>query len=164
MVLYVAYRASKAFKDRSLIPRRLRALGCTQVRRSFWEVKEEKANTTLRALRKNQPILLNRAREIRKPRFVKEKGVSELGSLIIIAYKVPKEVKRQKVKNFLEKAPYIRLCRAVYAFSQNHSHFDKNKELVDANHFWKFIQKIDEGAKAVPRGVVVNSDSVERLL
>jgi len=164
MVFYVVYKASKGFKNRSLIPRRLRALGCRQVCKSFWEVEEEEANKVLNVLHENQPILLKRIREIRKPKFVKEEGVYELGSLVIITYRTPKEVKREKKKSFLKKAPCIRLCRSVYAFYQEHSRFDKDNQLVDARRFLNFIKEIEEDVKVVPRVVVVNSDSVERLL
>lgn len=164
MVYYVIYRASAGFKNREKIPRRLRSMGVTQVHRSFWEVKEEKANTVLKILKENHPIFLKRIREIRKPFVIKEKSVLDLGSLIVIAYKIPKEVNRQKIKNYLEKAPHIRLCRSVYAFSHNHSRFDKREDLIDAGKFWNFIRKIDEDAIAIPRVVVVNPDSGEKLL
>lgn len=164
MVLYVAYRASKEYKDRSLIPHRLRALGCRQVHKSFWEIKEEKVNKVLKVLEKNQPILLKRVRENRKPRFVRDRGVSELGSLVIVMYATPKEAKRERVKIFLRKAPCIRLCRSVYAFSQNHTLFDKDNELVDAFKFADVIKGIQEDVKVIPRVVIVNADSNERLL
>jgi len=164
MVLYVVYRAPRESKDRSVIPRRLEALGCRRVRRSFWEVDEEKVNRVLKGLEKNQPILLKRVREIRKPRIVRNKGVFELGSLVIVMYATPKEAKREKIKNFLRKAPYIRLCRSVYAFSQKHSLFDKNNEVVDALKFTDFIKGIREDVKVIPRVVIVNKGSIERLL
>ena len=164
MVLYVVYRASRESKDRSVLPHRLKALGCRQMRRSFWEVDEEKVNRVLKVLEKNQPILLKRVREIRKPRFVRNKGVSELGSLVIVMYATPKEEKREKIRNVLRKAPYIRLCRSVYAFSQKHSLFDKNNELVDAMKFTDFIEEIQEYVKVIPRVVIVNKGSIERLL
>ncbi len=164
MVLYVVYRASRESKDRSVLPRRLKALGCRWVHRSFWEVDEEKVNRVFNVLERNQPILLKRVREIRKPRFVRNKGVSELGSLIIVMYATPKEAKRGKVKNFLRKAPYIRLCRSVYAFSQKHSLFDKNNELVNALKFTDFIKEIREDVKVIPRVIIVNKVSIERLL
>ncbi len=164
MVLYVAYRASKESKDRSLLPHRLRALGCKQVHKSFWKIEEEKVNTVLKVLEKNQPILLKRVREIRKPRSMKSSGISEIGGLVIVMYANPKEAKRERIKNFLKKAPCIRLCRSVYAFSQNHSLFDKDNELVDAFKFAEFIKGIQEDVKVIPRVVVVNADSYERLL
>jgi hypothetical protein len=134
------------------------------VHRSFWEIDEEKVNRVLKVLEKNQPILLKRVREIRKPRFVRNKEVSELGSLVIVMYATPKEAKREKVKNYLRKAPYIRLSRSVYAFSQKHSLFDKNNELVDAPKFSAFIKEIREDVKVIPRVVIVNKGSIERLL
>jgi hypothetical protein len=164
MVLYVVYRAPRESKDRSVIPHRLKAFGCRRVRRSFWEVNEEKVNRVLKVLEKNQPILLKRVREIRKPRIVRNKGVSELGSLVIVMYATPKEAKREKIKNVLRKAPYIRLCRSVYAFSQKHSLFDKNNELVDALKFTDFIKEIREDVKVIPRVVIVNKGSIETLL
>jgi len=164
MVLYVVYRAPRESKGRSVLPHRLKALGCRQVHRTFWEVEEEKVNRVLKALKKNQPILLKRVREIRKPRFVRNKGVSELRSLVIVMYATPKEARREKTKDFLMKAPYIRLCRSVYAFSQKHSLFDKNNELVDALKFTDFIKEIQEYVKVIPRVVIVNKGSIERLL
>lgn len=164
MVVYVAYRAPRESKDRSILPHRLEALGCRRVRRSFWEVDEEKVSRVLKVLERNQPILLKRVREIRKSQFVKNKEVSELGSLVIVMYATPKEAKREKIKTFIRKAPYIRLCRSVYAFSQKHSLFDKNNELVDAQKFTDFIKGIREDVKVIPRVVIVNKSSIERLL
>ena len=164
MVLYVAYRASKESKDRSLLPHRLRALRCRQLHKSFWEIEEEKVNKVLKILEKNQPILLKRVRETRKPRFVKDRDISELGSLVIVMYATPREAKREQIKNILRKAPCIRLCRSIYAFSQNHSLYDKDNELVDAFEFAEFIKGIQEDVKVIPRVVIVNADSYERLL
>jgi len=164
MVLYVVYRAPRESKDRSVLPRRLKALGCRRVRRSFWEVDGEKVNSVLKVLERNRPIFLKRVREIRKSRFVRNKGISELGSLVIVMYATPKEAKREKIKNFLRKAPYIRLCRSVYAFSQKPSLFDKNNELVDALKFSDFIREIRENVKVIPRVVIVHYGSIERLL
>jgi len=164
MVLYVAYRASKESKDRSVLPHRLKQLGCKQLHRAFWKIDEDKVNTVLKLLEKNQPILLKREREIRKPQCMKNKGTSQLGSLVIVMYSTPKEIKREKVKNVLKRAPCIRLCRSVYAFSQKHSLFDKNNELVDARKFAAFIKGIQEDVKVIPRAVIVNRGSIERLL
>ncbi len=164
MVLYAVYRAPKESKGRSLVPRRLRELGCRQVHRSFWEIKEEKASKVLKVLEKNRPILLKRVREIRKPRFMKSGGISELGSLVIVMYAAPIEVKRERIKNFLVKAPCIRLCRSVYAFSQNHSFFDKENELVDAFKFATFVKGIQGDVKVIPRVVAATAGSNERLL
>lgn len=164
MVLYVAYKAPKDAKDRSLLPKRLRALGCVQIRKSFWKAEEGNANKALKLLWKNRPVLLKRLREIREPRPMREKGAYELGSLVIVIYETTKEVKRERIRSFLRKAPCIRLCRAVYAFSEKHSLFDKNSELIDAGLFSQFIQEIGGDVKVIPRTVIANPDSVEKLL
>jgi len=148
----------------SRVPRRLRGLGCEQIRKSFWEVNEEKIKTVAELLQKNSPVILKRAREIRKPSFTKGGRRSELGSLIVIAYRVPKEEKKVKIVNLLKRAPCIRLCRGVYAFCQQHERFDRTHRLVGARSFWKFIREIDENAVMIPRLIVVSNRSVERLL
>lgn len=164
MVLYVVYRAPKESKGRSVLPHRLKALGCKRLHRAFWEINEGKVNKVLKVLEKNQPILLKRVREIRKPRFVRNKGISELGSLVIVMYATPREVKREKIRNILKRAPCIRLCRSVYAFYQKHSLFDKDHQLVDAQKFTEFVKGIQEDVKVIPRVVIVNTYSIERLL
>lgn len=164
MVFYVVYRASKKFKDRSALPLRLKALGCRQLHRAFWEIDEEKARKVLKVLEKNRPILLKRVREIKKPQFAGDGRISELGSLVIVMYSTPKEDKREKIKNFLKRAPCIRLRRSVYAFCQRHSLFDKDDKLVDAQKFAVFIRKIRGNVRVIPRVIIVNTNSVERLL
>lgn len=166
MVYYVVYRAPRETKDRSLIPRRLRALNCKQLGKSFWEIgdKESKASKVLKALQKNYPVLLKRERQIRKPHFVKEEDAYDVGSLVIVAYKMQKEAKREKIRKFLKKAPCLRLCRSVYAFCQHHSRFDKENKLVDAQRFQGFVQEMLGEVEVVPRAVIENLDSVETLL
>lgn len=164
MVSYVVYRASKESRNRSVLPRRLKALGCKRLHRAFWEIDENKVHKVLKVLEKNQPILLKKVREVRKPRFVRNKGISKLGSLIIVMYAIPEEVKKEKIKRVLKRAPCIRLRRSVYAFSQKHSLFDKDHQLVDAWKFTDFIKGIQGDVKVIPRVVIVNADSIERLL
>lgn len=164
MVLYVVYRASRESKDRSVLPDRLRALGCRRVQRTLWKVDEEKVSHVLKVLGKNQPVLLRRVRKVAKAKSVKSNGFAELGSLIVVVYATPKEPKREKVRKLLRKAPCIRLCRSVYAFYQKHSLLDKDGKLVDAYAFADFIRTIREDVTVIPRVVIVNRSSVERLL
>ncbi len=164
MVLYVVYRAPRESKDRSIIPKRLRALGCRPLHKSFWMIDENKVNKVLKVLEKNQPILLRRAREIRKPRFIEGRGISDLGSLIIVTYAHPKEAKREKVRNVLRGAPCIRLCRSVYAFSQRHALYDKNNRLVNAQGFFEFVKETYENVRLIPRVVIADEAPVERLV
>jgi len=163
MVLYVVYRASMESKARSTIPRRLKELGCQQIHRAFWKVNEKNARQVLKVLENNQPILLKRLREIRNPQLAKRKEFSGLGSLIVVFFTLPKDANREKMKNFLKRAPCIRLRRSVYAFSQRQPFYDREQKLVDAQRFAKFIREMRGETKIISRVVIVNRESAERL-
>ena len=114
MVYYVAYKATKESKNRSQIARYLQILGCKYIRRAFLKVDDNKIGVVARILHKNYPIIMKRRRGIERPNFTKDGKIRELGSLIVIAYKGSKR-DRMKIDFFLRRAPYIRLCRGVYA-------------------------------------------------
>jgi len=164
MVLYVVYRAPTESKDRSTLPNRLKALGCQQLHRAFWKIDEKKAQRVLKVLANNQPILMKRLRKIKNPQLAKKKEFAGLGSLILVVFTLPKEANREKVKNFLRRAPCIRLRRSVYAFSQKHSFYDKEQKVVDALKFINFIKEMQGDVKIISRIVIINRKSVERLL
>ena len=164
MVLYVVYRAPLESTSRSTLPNRLTALGCQQVHRAFWKIDEKKVHSVLKVLENNQPILLKRLREIKKPQLAKKKEFTGLGSLVVVMFTLPKGANREKVKNFLRKAPCIRLRRSVYAFSQKHTFCDKEQKLVDALKFVNFIRENQGNVKIISRVVIINTKSVERLL
>ncbi len=164
MVLYVVYRATAESKDRSSIPHRLKALGCQQLHRAFWKIDEKKAHRVLRVLENNRPILLKRLREIKNPQLAKKKEFTGLGSLILVLFRLPKGANREKVKNFLRRAPCIRLRRSVYAFYQKHRFYDKDQKLVDALKFANFIRSLQGNVKIISRVVIVNRESAKRLL
>ncbi len=164
MVLYVVYRAPVESKHRSAIPHRLKTLGCQQLHRAFWKIDQKKASKVLEVLENNKPILLRRLREIKNPRLAKKKAFTGLGSLVLVMFKLPKEANREKVKNFLRRAPCIRLRRSVYAFSQKHRFFDKEQKLVDALKFANFIKELGGDVKIISRVIIVNRESAKRLL
>ncbi|MCS7119819.1 MAG: hypothetical protein RMJ07_06725 [Nitrososphaerota archaeon] len=164
MVYFVVYRSSESLKERVEIAQKLRMLECRRICRSFWQVENEKISDVMRVLRKNSPIILKRIREKRKPRFDKD-GISiDLGSLVIVAYHFPKDVNKGQIGNLLRASPCIRLCRGVYAFSQFQDILDGDRSLVDARSFLDLIRRIDENAIMIPRVVVVNEQSVQRML
>lgn len=164
MVLYVVYRASIESKGRSTIPVRLKELGCQQLHRAFWKIDAQKANQVLKVLENNQPIFMRRLRAIRKPQLAKKKKFSGFGSLVVVLFMLPKGANREKVKNFLRRAPCIRLRRSVYAFPQKHPCFDKEQKLVDVLKLVNFIRSINGDVKILSRVVIVNRGAVERLL
>jgi hypothetical protein len=163
MVYYVAYRPPPDFENRKQVEDQLKALDCRQIHDSFWAISKGSLSIAGKVLQKYSPVLLRRTREIRKPSPSKEVEQREIGSLIIIAYKVTEDVKRAKVRNWLRRAPCLRLCSGVCAFPQRHF-FDKTGRLVNAGIFWEYVREYDENAVIIPRLIIVNSRAVERLL
>jgi len=164
MVLYVVYRAPVESKARSVIPSRLKALGCQQLHRAFWKIDEKKVSQVLKVLEKNQPVVLKRLREIKNPKLAKKKAFTGFGSLVVVMFTLPKGANREKVTNFLRKAPCIRLRRSVYAFSQKHSLYEKEPKTVDALKFVNFVKGVQGKVKIISRVVILNPLAVERLI
>ena len=151
MVLYVVYRTPIESTARSAIPNRLKELGCQQLHRAFWKIDEKKVHYVLKVLENNQPILLKRLREIKNPKLAKKRAFSGLGSLVVVTFALPKGANREKVTNFIRRAPCIRLRRSVYAFSQKHSLYEKEPKLVDALKLVNFIRDIQGNVKIISR-------------
>ena len=115
-------------------------------------------------LKNNYPIFLKRLREIKEPKSIKKKGLSRFGSLVVVIFTLPKGTNREKLKNFLKKAPCIRLRRSIYAFSQRHSFYKNEPKLVDAHKFVKFLTELQAEVKIISRVIIVNTVSEESLL
>ncbi|MCW4034536.1 MAG: hypothetical protein NWF03_04150, partial [Candidatus Bathyarchaeota archaeon] len=130
----------------------------------MWKIDEKKAHLVAKVLENNQPIVLRRLREIKKPQLAKKKEFTGFGSLVVVMFTLPKDANREKVKNFLRKAPCIRLRRSVYAFSQKHKFLDRQQKLVDARKFVDFLRENQGTVKIISRVVIMNKKSVERLL
>ena len=163
MVYYVAYKPPLDLENRRQVEEQLRTLGSRQIRGSFWAISKRDLLAARTVLKKLSPLLLRRTREIRKPDLANEKEQKELGSLIIIAYKATKGMKKEKVRSWLRRAPCLRLSPGVYAFPQRRF-FDKTGRLVNAGVFWELVRQFDEDAVIIPRLVVVNTKAVDRLV
>ena len=164
MALYVVYRTPLESKARSAIPRRLKQLGCQQLHRAFWKIDEKKMHDVLKVLKNNHPVIMKRLREIKNPKLAKKEAFSGLGSLMVLTFTLPKGANREKVTNFLRKAPCIRLRRSVYAFSQKRSVNEKVTKLATVSKFANFIREIGGDVKIISRVVILNPVAVESLL
>jgi len=162
MVYYVVYKATKNYSNRGLIPTRLRALGCKQINKTFWEFDKEKTHKVLKLLKKNQLVLLKRIKEVKK-RSIIHGEIQDIGSLTVVTFKAPRE-KKETIRNFLIKAPCIRLCRLVYAFYQRHRKLDPENKLIDARSLAAFIRELDGEVSIIPKIVVLNERSAQRLV
>lgn len=165
MVFYIIYRASKDCRNRSLISKRLKSLGCRPLCKSFWEVDEKHVNDALKIVQGNQPILLKRTREVMdKPKFDEEGNLIDLGSLIVVLFYNAEKNEKEKIRRLLNHMPYIRLCRSVYAFCQYYSRYDRNGNLPSLNRFLKLVKEIDKDARILLRVRIMNTSSIEMLL
>ncbi|MEM2960012.1 MAG: hypothetical protein QXU67_00240 [Candidatus Bathyarchaeia archaeon] len=164
MVFYIVYRASKEHKNRGLIPKRLETLGCKRICNSFWEVNERKIDEALKVVSGNQPILLKRTRDIRKPEYDGEGNLVDFGSLIIVTYNTDRD-ESGRIRGLLAKTPYIRLCRSVYAFSQNDNLYsNKRRKIVNMNELFTLIKENDESSKILPRMIIMNGAEATEIL
>jgi hypothetical protein len=164
MVFYIVYRASKEYKNRSLIPKRLETLGCKRICSSFWEANERRIDEVLKVVSDNQPILLRRIRDIRKPMYDAEGNIIDLGSLIIAIYNAEKD-ESGKIRGLLRKAPYVKLCRSVYAFCQNNNQYSRKKgDAFNINYLFSLMKENDRDAKIIPRIIIVNSTEATSIL
>ena len=160
MTFYVVYRAPRNDKNRGVVPNELRSLGCIQLHKSLWEVQEEKIKKALQILKKHEPILLRRTREIRKPTWNRKGKATDIGSLSLVAYNIPNG-KRKLVNRALWKMPCIPLCRAVYAFPHRHTLLDKNNA-VDS--LLNLIKANEGSVKVISRIVVEDSTSMQQVV
>jgi hypothetical protein len=156
MVFYIAYKASR--ENRGLISRRLNALGCKRICGSFWEVENRKLERTLKIIGGNQPVLLKRTREIKRPAYDEEGNIIDFGSLIIIVYNARKDDKG-KIRWLLSRTPYIKISRSVYAFCHNNYKYDKRGDLFDVNYLFALMKENDKDAKIFSRMSIVNNDA-----
>ena len=96
---------SRGHKDRSGIPRKLRALGGVQVHKSLWKISERKVGEALSVLREKQVILLRRTRDVKRVKYARGVGVKDIGGLVVVAYDTSAEVIREKIANFFKNGP-----------------------------------------------------------
>lgn len=158
MVFYIAYKASRECKNRGIISRKLKALGCRRICSSFWEVNEHKIDEVLRAVGENQPILLRRTREIRRPEYDDKGNIVDLGSLIVLTYNAERD-EGGRIKGLLARTPYIRLCRSVYAFCQNGRQYDRRGEISDVSQILTLLREGEGEAKIFSRMIIVNNSA-----
>ncbi|MEM3591336.1 MAG: hypothetical protein QW702_04465 [Candidatus Bathyarchaeia archaeon] len=163
MVFYVVYSVLKENRSRSLIPRRLKALGCKHICGSFWEVNERKIDEVLKVVGENQPILLRRTRDIRKPSYDDEGNLIDFGSLIVLVYN-PDCNGNSKIKWLLAKTPYIRLCRSVYAFPQNSGRYEKKGGMPGISDLLMLVKEHSGDTAIFSRIIIVNSSEVMNTL
>lgn len=81
---------------------------------SLWKIPNQNIRPVLKLVSKCEPTVLKRSREIYPPKINFNKQIFDLGSVAIIAYKLPKtSKKRTAVARVLRRTPKIRIGSAL---------------------------------------------------
>jgi hypothetical protein len=163
MVYYVAFKPPPVREIRTQLVHQLRTMGLKQVRGSLWVVEAKNLSAAKALLQEYSPVIMKRIREIRKPSFMKDLGRSDLGNLVVVAYRIIDSGEREKVENRAKAVPCLHISRGVCAFPQRQSLFDKNGKFIDASRFYEYVREFDDSAVMIPRLIFMNSGAVERL-
>lgn len=113
---YLSYKPPEEEAERELVEKKLTSLRCVKLHYSFWRVPQKEVRKVLETVRENRPLILKRSRDLIAPQISFDKGVYDLGSVAVIAYRLPKrEVrKRAAVLRALRKTPRIRIGQSLY--------------------------------------------------
>nr|MDO8133426.1 hypothetical protein [Candidatus Njordarchaeum guaymaensis] len=98
----------------------LRSLGCNSFNNLFWRVPGHQLRAALSHSEMENIIVLKRSRNIVRHFIDEKKGIFELGSLMVVAFRLnmPPTKTRKVVQRALQRAPCFKLCSSVYAFPQ----------------------------------------------
>ena len=113
---YLSYQPPEDATGRVRVEKELAALRCIKLYYSFWRVPRKEIRKALETVRGNRPLIFKRSREILTPQIDFDKGVYDLGSVAIIAYRLPKEEVRKRVAvlRALRRTPRIMIGQSLY--------------------------------------------------
>lgn len=113
---YLVYEMPKDVAERQNIERKLSSLGCSKLHYSLWRVEDNRVKKALEATRNYKPILFKRGRELANPNVSFDEETYDLGSVAIIAYRLPKAQigKRAAIIRALIRTPRIRIGQSLY--------------------------------------------------
>ena len=116
---YLACTPSKASSWTS-ISSFMHSLGCSSFNKLFWRVPICRLRAVLSHPGLSKALVLRRSRKLVRHKITERDGSIQLGSFIVIAYKLgePSRRIRKTVQRALQRAPCFRLCPSVYAFPQ----------------------------------------------
>jgi len=112
---YLAYTPPAEAVERRRLTRELMTLGATRLHYSFWRISSEIAKPLLSLTRGQRPLLLKRSRGIAST-LSEEKEIRGLGTVAIIAYRLPKLSQNSRVAatRALNGLPAMKIGRCLY--------------------------------------------------
>lgn len=117
---YLAYTTPRDPVQRMALSRELLRLGCLRLHHSFWRVPRESGREALHAARRFEPLLFKRTRELIRGRVDRQRGLCELGSLTLIAYRADSSRSdlRSRIHRLAQGAVSLRISKSIYLFPQ----------------------------------------------
>jgi len=113
---YLAYRPPEEYGERRRLAHDLACLGAVRLHYSLWRIQPKTVKAVLQLLRGRHAIILKRSRGIAAPASSHEKRTVDLGSVAIIAYRLPglSSRKRAALSRTLSGLPAMKIGRCLY--------------------------------------------------
>ncbi|MCJ7632611.1 hypothetical protein MUP77_09500 [Candidatus Bathyarchaeota archaeon] len=113
---YLAYRPPDEPAERRDVVQKLSALGAVRLHYSLWRISSEITKPVLRLLRGRHAIIMKRSRGIFASFSSDEKGVADLGTVAVIAYRLSQksQQKRVAISRILSGLPAMKIGRCLY--------------------------------------------------
>jgi len=117
---YLAYQPPKDYVERKRIVQELIALGAVRIHYSLWRVQVKQAKPILHLVRGRHAIVFRRSRGISVPSMSPGKGELDIGTVVLIAYRLPKwsSRKRAALSRALSGVPAMKVGRCLYMVPQ----------------------------------------------
>ena len=112
---YLTYVPPKDSVQRYKVAKELASQCGIRLHSSLWKIPSQNIKKALNTVLKYEPTVFKRSREIFPPKISFEKQIFDLGSVAIIAYKLPKKSsrKRMAVLRMLRRAPKIKIVSTL---------------------------------------------------
>jgi len=113
---YLAYRPPEDYSERRRLARELNALGAVRLHYSLWRADPKIVKPILLLLQGRHAIVLKRSRGIVPPSLSYERRTVDLGTVAIIAYRLPRwsSRKRAALSRAFSGLPAMKIGRCLY--------------------------------------------------
>ena len=117
---YLVYQPPKDYVERKRITKELTSLGAVRLHYSLWRVSLRQAKSILHLVRGRHAIVFRRSRGISGPSLAGGKGELDMGTVTLIAYRLPKwsSRKRAALSRALSGVPSMKVGRCLYLVPQ----------------------------------------------
>jgi len=115
-VYYLAYNPPRDLLLRRRLVKELIEMGAHRLHFSLWRIPSTAVKDVLHLLRGQRPIMFKRARGVLPPHVAGGEGEFDLGTVNIIAYRLPRSqsCKRARLSRALWQTPALKIGRCLY--------------------------------------------------